>query len=322
MPLTNFPNGITSFGIPVVGGMQVPFGKNSKVYFVDPKNGADGNDGSKDRPLKTLTQALSLCVAGRNDVVFLMTDGTTAATARLSAALDWNKDSTHLIGIAPNSLNSRARVSNTSGVNFTPLFTLSASNCLIANVSFFQGYATNTAQKCFVLSGQRNQIVSCRISGMGAAEAGDAAGSASLSVEGGDENRIDDCIIGLDTVPRSTTNAEIVFSGAATRNEFNNCLVETYADNAGHLFVSIGSLGIDRYAIFNNCTFLNPVGAASTSLTAVVSVHASAGGNLLLRGCTYVGATHWVGADNTMVYIDGPVPNGQTTGKAVTADLP
>jgi hypothetical protein len=41
---TNYPNGVTSFGIPVMGGGGIPatFGN---VWFVDPTNGSDGNTG-------------------------------------------------------------------------------------------------------------------------------------------------------------------------------------------------------------------------------------------------------------------------------------
>jgi len=58
MALTNFPNGITSFGVPVIGGIGgIPFSGN--WYFVDPVNGADGNDGSADYPLATLYAAIN-----------------------------------------------------------------------------------------------------------------------------------------------------------------------------------------------------------------------------------------------------------------------
>lgn len=51
--MTNFPNGISSMGVPV-GGDRV-FGD---TWFVDPTNGSDGNTGkTRDRAFETLTQA-------------------------------------------------------------------------------------------------------------------------------------------------------------------------------------------------------------------------------------------------------------------------
>jgi hypothetical protein len=45
MPYTNFPKGITSFGVPVIGSGQIPTTTGS-YFFVDSNTGASGNDGS------------------------------------------------------------------------------------------------------------------------------------------------------------------------------------------------------------------------------------------------------------------------------------
>jgi len=58
MGLTNFPNGITSMGIPVLGSGQDISGS---TYFVDGNFGSDGNTGkSWDKPYKTLAYAFSV----------------------------------------------------------------------------------------------------------------------------------------------------------------------------------------------------------------------------------------------------------------------
>src|ERR1041385_8192604 len=141
MSFTNYPHGVTSFGIPLTGGL--PFGPNSKVFFVQPAIGADGNRGTDiAHPLATLSQAHTLCTAGNNDVVFLIGDGSTAATARLSATLTWSKNATHLVGItAPTMISQRARISTASGAttNTNPLIEVSGNGCMFANFSIFQG---------------------------------------------------------------------------------------------------------------------------------------------------------------------------------------
>jgi hypothetical protein len=69
MALTNFPNGVSSFGIPVLGGPSV----YGNYWFVDTERGSDGNTGkSRSKAFSTMSKALS--VAGTSDVVFLTGD--------------------------------------------------------------------------------------------------------------------------------------------------------------------------------------------------------------------------------------------------------
>ena len=56
--LTNFPNGITSFGVPIFGGSQDISGS---TYFVDNNSGSDSNDGSSwEKAFKTFAKATTI----------------------------------------------------------------------------------------------------------------------------------------------------------------------------------------------------------------------------------------------------------------------
>lgn len=79
MSTTNFPYGVTSFGIPVVGsGTQIPV-TNGNYYWVDGTNGVDGNPGlSPKTAVKTIANAVSL--AKSNDVI-LVASGTYVESA-------------------------------------------------------------------------------------------------------------------------------------------------------------------------------------------------------------------------------------------------
>jgi hypothetical protein len=75
--LTNFPNGLTSFGVPLVGslGIQIPSRAGSDlgapVLFVDATYGSNGNSGlTPGDPLATITRALALAKAGSVIFVF------------------------------------------------------------------------------------------------------------------------------------------------------------------------------------------------------------------------------------------------------------
>ena len=64
MTLTNFPNGISSMGVPLVGSLA------GNTWFVNGWDGNDFNDGkSFESPFLTMAQAFS--VIGSNDVVYL-----------------------------------------------------------------------------------------------------------------------------------------------------------------------------------------------------------------------------------------------------------
>ena len=58
--ITNFPNGISSFGVPLIGGAKLA-DMSGTIYFVDGNAGNDGNDGlSWDYPKKTLLHTFSV----------------------------------------------------------------------------------------------------------------------------------------------------------------------------------------------------------------------------------------------------------------------
>ena len=82
MALTNFPNGITSFGVPVIGGgAQIPV-TTGKYVFVSSGSGSNGNDGaSPDSPKATVAGALLACRAGKGDVIVCMPGHAETVTA-------------------------------------------------------------------------------------------------------------------------------------------------------------------------------------------------------------------------------------------------
>jgi len=112
--LSNFPNGASSFGIPILPTAAGVF--TGTAYFVKPYSGSDGNSGlSPDQAFKTLSQAHTAATADKNDVVYLIAESNTASltTDYQSTGLVWSKNAVHLIGVngAP-MIGQRSRVSN------------------------------------------------------------------------------------------------------------------------------------------------------------------------------------------------------------------
>jgi len=329
MVYTNFPNGLTSFGIPLFGGALPPFTGN--YFFVDYVRGSDGQDGSAEFPFKTLAFAYSKCTAGRNDVVFIVGDGSATATQRLSAALTWGKNATHLIGLtAPTLYSSRARISHltTQTTALNPLVTVTASGCIFANFSIYQGIAASgAADQLWTDTGERNWYGRVHFAGMGAtgssAGANDAA-SYSLYLNGGGEHLFEDCVIGLDTTARDAANASLLIAGETARNTFRRCKFPMYATATSPWFVNAASANsINRTLTFEECSFINVMGLTSSATAAAVcSNHDSQNGYIIFDRCTAYGAGHWTAAAETNVLIaNSPATSGNTGGFAVTAAI-
>lgn len=324
MGFTNFPNGLSSFGIPMIGG--APFGPTSKVLFVAPDSGSDGNKGTDvKRPLDTLSKAQTLATADKNDTVFMISQSNTAAntTDYQSSALAWAKDGVHLIGVnSGNAVAQRSRIAQLStATNVDDLFTVSADNCLIANIHVFHGVDDATSKGAVLVSGSRNRFYNCHFAGIGHATQ-DTADNYSLKVTGS-ENLFDNCVIGLDTISRATATYEMQLSGGATRNLFRNCIIESYAGAATMAFLDVPATGIDRWSIFENCIFVNAISSAATTMTEALHIAAgtSPSGHVILKNCTLLGATDWeASGESARCYIDGAAPTNNTSGLAVLVE--
>ena len=292
------------FAVPTPDGTTVI--TPNKVFWVDPVGGATDNDGRS--PAKALTKvsaAYDLCTDGQNDVVVLIGRGTgTAPTSGTSAAettaITWAKSFTHLVGMcSPVTVSPRSRIV-ANAASLSPFFSITGNGCIFANVQIATFQATGLVN--VYMTGDRNYFVNCHLAGIGDATAGDDTTSRSLHMVGASENRFYRCTIGLDTAARSDANAEIEFSTACTRNEFEDCKILSYADNAGHFFVIANAAAdIDRYVWFKNCVFLNATFSAGTTMTDAFSLHAAVGGTVLLTDCTKVGCTGWSDDRTAMV---------------------
>lgn len=283
-------------GVPLLNG--IPFGPDSKVFFVAPGTGSDGNAG--DTPataLASLSQAQSLARANKNDVVFLLaqSNSASATTSYQSASLAWAKDMVHLIGInAGGRVAQRSRIA-ANAVSISPLVNVTANGCLFRDLHVFHGFTADEAGYiAWQDAGNRNVYERCHIAGGGVSGTADDTSMRSLKLAGGGERVFRDCVIGLDTVDRSTTaNAEIEFAGSV-RDTFDDCTFQTYGSGA-HAMAIVGATGLDRYALFRRCQFINPIQSGTTALTECFSCTAgtSPNGAILLQDPFAYGCGPW-----------------------------
>lgn len=291
-------------GLPVLTG--VPFCKDSKYYFVDARNGSDGNHGlTPDKPLATIITAEDRCVANRHDTVFIIGTGT---AINMTAAITWAKSYTHMIGIcAPTHVAQRARIANEAAVtDLSPLFNVTASGCMFKNFYCFQGVDDAASLINWQVGGGRHYFENVHFAGNGHATCA-VDGSAALRLTGSDgENMFRNCTIGVDTNMSQATGVRcLALSGGTPRNIFESCQFITYASSSGVMFVEWENLSaVDRYILFDRCRFINTGSstmAQAFSIPASVPTHRRA----FLHDCAGYGFTDWEASNRGVLYISG-----------------
>lgn len=316
---------LTVAGVPIINSGGAPF-FTGRWIFCDAVNGNDGNSGSADFPVQTLTQAYSLTTSGENDTVVIVGDGGTTGTQRLSATLTWANNATHLIGMtAPTAIAQRARIAplTTATTNVNPLMTVSGVGCMFANYSYFQGIGqASTDEQLIDITGDRNYFGNIQFGGMGHANGAARAGSYVMKLNDGDENTFDGCVMGLETIQRSAANADLVVSGGSQRNLFRDCqfMMAAKTDTSPRfLDLSEANCLNGSSMIFRRCLFQALSGISGATVPAVVAtLNASINGMLVMDQCT-TNATKWAAATTQMIISGYAIGNGFSSGRFATA---
>jgi hypothetical protein len=290
-------------GLPVMAGL--PYSRDAKYYFVDAALGSDDNDGrSPARPLATIIAAEDKCVANRHDTVFYIASG---SSIDMSAALTWDKNYTHLIGIAaPTQVAQRARIFQLSTLTgASPLFNVTATGCIFKNFYCFQGVDDATSLINWQVTGGRNYFENVHFAGGGhATMAIDGCKSLRLVGSSG-ENTFVRCTLGVDTIAAATGVACLSISGGTPRNIFRECNFTLYSAAAGAMFVEWEALSaVDRYMLFDRCNFFN---TGATTMSEAFSIPASVPTHrrCFLVDCWGYGFTDWEASDRGVLFLSG-----------------
>lgn len=289
---------------------QINAGPSSgPVYFVDETVGSDaiGNTGFNPYyPLKTLDRAIALettaltaanlSSVGRNAVVAFW------GTQHRTSSLAWNLPATHLFGLGGTQRRGkRARISVSGTTGFNNLVSVTAQGCLFQNFGTFYGWS-NSSSALICWSDTAGHSTYNNVEFMGFGDGTASTGSSNLTGSRAfkfntstGETSWYNCVFGVDTEVRNATNYTLEIAGGAPRLTFENCDFEADLGASGgsssHVLIGVG--GIDRYANFKGCRFMNSTlgGPAATAMAQVLNVSVSAGGAVLLDQCTAFGAT-------------------------------
>lgn len=138
MAITNFPNGVSSFGMPLIG--SGPVFTTGKVYFVSSVTGSNGNDGlSPDRPWSTVDYAVGRTTANQGDHIIVMPNHAETST---NTAGFWAFDVAGITAIGIGHYNQRPRLLLDAGT--TASVTVSAADVKLKNFEIASGTADVT----------------------------------------------------------------------------------------------------------------------------------------------------------------------------------
>jgi hypothetical protein len=149
MPPTNYPNGVTAYGMSVLGGgLPVTTGK---TFFVH-SSGSVGNDGlSADAPLATIDQAVNKCTADKGDLILVMPGHTETLT---STSLTLDVAGITIIGLGAGRLRPTLTAATTAATVTVSADDITVKNLVfVANVDNAVTAFTVGAAKDFTLEG-------------------------------------------------------------------------------------------------------------------------------------------------------------------------
>jgi hypothetical protein len=136
MPITNFPNGASSFGMPVLPGVAPTTGS---IFFVHSGTGGSGADGlSPTTPLATVDQAINKCTASKGDTIFVMP----GHSETIAAADGWDADvaGIRIIGLGWGALRPTFNFTATAST-----VAIGANNVWVENLRFAAGVSAVVA---------------------------------------------------------------------------------------------------------------------------------------------------------------------------------
>lgn len=252
MGLTQFPFGVSSFGMPVLGGGGLMTTGN--VFFVDSgaTNTSDGNLGdSPTKPLATLNGALVRATASNGDVIFLMPGHAEDCSAATTQVID--KAGLSIVGLGIGSNRPTFTFTATAGS-----FEIDAASTLVANVRFVAGISAvvvgvNVDANYVTLSGCEWNFSTTAFDFL-----------THVDVDTVDNCTIEDCIF----------RAEEATAGAAaairidTANSFRCLRNEIYGDYSSAALLGEGAASLQIY-IADNAIYNDDTGAAQNGIDLV-----------------------------------------------------
>jgi hypothetical protein len=317
--ISNAPNGLSSFGIPLIGN-SIPSSPGNYI-FVDYGNGKDGAPlaaNSPQYPYKTIEYAYTKMRTNKDDVMVLQGDSTHV----LAAMLDISKNRVHFVGMdgTPGRMyGNNAKVSLAVSTGATNVFTMKNTGIRNSfhNIKFINGATVAEGLYCVGEGGEYALYTNCEIY---KSTDLDETTSAEL-VLNGDSAQFYGCTIGslADTRvgvvrrPNVLLTKEVVAAGKVTRDcQFIDCNFWIQASHTTSSFVySAGATDVERMLMFKRCAFINSLASSATPAQAIAGAATLTVGNIMLDPACFATKVTKV-STTTGVLVSGSAPNDGT----------
>lgn len=286
MSLTNFPNGVSSFGVPANAGLPMTFGT---YYFVDADVGSDLNDGlSMDTPFATIDKAVDSVTTNKDDVIVLGTN----SSHQLTEMLTISKSRVHFVGDPFGRMyGQRAKVNYADGIATADKFAVQNTGVgnTFTGIKFLNANTDAQVVATFGEGGEYTVFRNCEFYN----STNLTSNTVSEMVLNGDSAQFFDCTFGslADAVsgdkvrPAILLTKATVAAGLVSRDVFfHNCRFWKQAGGTTTAFIKGAATDVERVMEFHDCQFIaNVLGAVPAVAIDVATLTV---GQIILTGDT------------------------------------
>lgn len=312
--ITNYPNGVSSFGLPIFGSIPNVFGGSGtgNVWFVSADIGSDGNDGlSPDSAFATIDKAIDSASSG--DTIALSTN----ATHSLSTGIALTKSRINFIGLDffGRYVQQGAKVQLATAATTAYVFKNTGVRNSFTNIKFIQAATGATGLTVFQEGGEGTLFAHCSFV-FGVADNLDQT-TAHEFLAGSDSATYIGCTFGADTLltsaARSVFHIDQVTSGQEFKsNILKDCKFMISSSEATAQLVKMDAAGDILFTnLFEDCTFMGSIDSAGgVALTRAVSTaNGTVKGTLYFSYPRTFGVTDFGtnGTNNDNLYVVGPL---------------
>jgi hypothetical protein len=325
---TNFPGGLSSQGVPLIGeGIGATFGNTAnagsgRYFFVNPTTGSNGNTGlTMNRPFETIAKALSVTISNNHDTIVLSASSGHTQTTEIAVT----GSRTHFLGLdaVGRYLGARARVTMgvTTGTGIAVIKNTGVGNTFIG-IKIDSADTLTSSKYAFADGGEYTRVINCEIVHSGQL----GVATAAPLLMNGDSAYYSGCAIG--SLVHIWTDAgtcmlttRTTISGKVSRDSImENCmfLLKTTSNTASAIHVTTAT-DVERMLMLKNCQLINAKLSTGTQAKAIILDNAQTDGFIICDGTFQYNFTSLATTASGVLAGNATVAAGGTAGDFIAA---